>query len=442
MGRTARASTRSPVPATRFDVIVVGRGAVGAAAALGMSQSGLRTAVLAPATERAASPARRAPRAADGEVGASTGTRAGIDTANDTANDDWDARVFALSPASRALLEGLRVWDALDAARIAPVYDMRVYPSASREAPQLRFDAYEACVDALAWIVEGRNLSAAFDRALGFSGVVAIDGRLAAIESDPANSVATVALDDGTELQARLVIGADGAHSALRSAAGIAASERPYPQRAVVANFAIGRPHRDCAYQWFGEHGILALLPLPGDRCSIVWSAPLPLADALADCDAQLLARRVDAVAQGQLGEMRLITPQQTYPLRLLDVATSIAARVALVGDAAHVVHPLAGQGMNLGLGDVQTLLDVLHAREAFRDLGDRLLLRRYERARAEAVTAMRLATDGLQRLFDPEADPPLPALIRPLLAARELGWRIVENSPCLKRRLIVHAAS
>ncbi len=428
MSRTARAGTRTLVPATRFDVIVVGRGAVGAAAALGLSQLGLRTAVLAPAAADGASPTRRTPRA--------TGATAA------TPDDDWDARVFALSPASRALLERLRVWDALDAARIAPVYDMRVYPSATHDAPQLRFDAYEACVDALAWIVEGRNLSAAFDRALGFAGVVAIDGRLAAIANDAADSFATVTLDDGSELQARLVIGADGARSSLRSAVGIAANERAYPQRAIVANFAIGRPHRDCAYQWFGEHGILALLPLPGERCSIVWSAPLALADALAVCDPRALAQRVDAVARGQLGAMRLITPQQSHPLRLLDVASSIAARVALVGDAAHVVHPLAGQGMNLGLGDVQTLLGVLHAREPFRDLGDRLLLRRYERARAEAVTAMRLATDGLQRLFDPDADPPLPALMRPLVAARELGWRIVESSPWLKRRLIVHAAS
>jgi 2-polyprenyl-6-methoxyphenol hydroxylase-like FAD-dependent oxidoreductase len=125
-------------------------------------------------------------------------------------------------------------------------------------------------------------------------------------------------------------------------------------------------------------------------------------------------------------------------------VERTIAPRAALIGDAAHVVHPLSGQGMNLGFGDVQALVDAVAAREPFRDPGDLLLLRRYERARREAVATMRLTTDGLQRLFD-EGSPlplPLPGLLRPLVGARELGWRLVESSPWLKRRLIAHAAS
>lgn len=424
MSSHAHAGARALASTTHFDAIVVGRGAVGAAAALGLAQSGLRTAIVAPA---------RGPAASGGEGGGASDGEGG---------ENWDARVFALSPASRTLLQGLRVWDAIDAERVAPVHEMRVYPSAAPDAPELFFDAYEGCVDALAWIVEGRNLGAAFDRALGFAAVASIDARLAGVSADPASSWAAVTLEDGRELQAKLVIGADGAASPLRSAAGIGTSERLYPQRAVVANLRIGKPHRDCAYQWFGGHGILALLPLPGDRCSIVWSAPLPLADALLECDAGRLAHRVNEVAQGRLGELERITPQQAYPLRLLEVERAIAPRVALVGDAAHVVHPLAGQGMNLGLGDVQALLRVMHAREPFRDPGDRLLLRRYERSRAEAVASMRVATDGLQRLFDPESDLPLPALMQPLAGLRELGWRIVESSPWLKRRLIAHAAS
>lgn len=425
MVRPARVQSRALAPTTNFDVVVVGRGAVGAATALGLAQSGLRTAILAPARPAAAPP--QSLPTGQGDV---------------APVEDWDPRVFALSPASRALLERLRVWDALDATRLAPVHEMRIYPSAAPDAPELSFDAYEGCVDALAWIVEGRNLSSALDRALAFAGVASVDARLVGIACEPAASAATVVLDDGRELHARLVVGADGAASPLRAAVGVRATERLYPQRAVVANFATEKPHRDCAYQWFGGHGILALLPLPGERCSMVWSAPLPLAETLLEPDPKLLAQRVNEVARGRLGELRVLTSQQAYPLRLLEVERAIAPRVALVGDAAHVVHPLAGQGMNLGFGDVQALLDVVHAREPFRDIGDHLLLRRYERARAEAVTAMRLATDGLQRLFDPESDLPLPALMRPLVGARELGWRIVESMPWLKRRLIAHAAS
>ena len=395
-----------------YDVLVVGRGAVGGAAALGLSQAGLRTAVVAPA----------APVDASGA-------------------DDWDARVFALSPASRVLLQRLRAWDALDASRVAPVYDMHVYPQARDGAPELHFGAYEACVDALAWIVEGRNLQSALDRALSFSGVTRIDARVAAIDAG-APGHASVTLDDGRTLKARLIVGADGAHSPLRDMLGIETSVRDYPQHAVVANFETSRPHRDGAWQWFGAHGILALLPLPGQRCSIVWSAPVPLAQTLAGLAPDALAARVSQASLATLGELRCITPAQTFPLRLVRVMRTIGTRAVLIGDAAHAVHPLSGQGMNLGLGDVHALLDVVAAREPFRDLGDPLLLRRYERARAEAVATMRLTTDSLQRLFDPDFEPALPALLRPLVGVREIGWRAVASSGWLKRRLIAHAAS
>jgi ubiquinone biosynthesis UbiH/UbiF/VisC/COQ6 family hydroxylase len=398
---------------TRFDALVAGRGAVGAAAALGLAQSGMKVGVVAPA--RAAEPAP------------------------DTA--DWDARVLALSPAARSLLQSLRAWDAMDASRIAPVYDMRIYPAARADAPELHFGAYEACVEALAWIVENRNLQSALDRALAFAGVTPVDARVAAIDTS-APGAAAVGLDDGRTLHARLVVGADGAASPLRHMLGIDSTETEYPQRAVVANFETELPHRDCAMQWFGDHGILALLPLPGNRASIVWSAPLPLADTLLQLDAEALAARVAEVTQRALGSLVRITPQQAFPLRLIEVSRMIAPRVALVGDAAHVVHPLAGQGMNLGFGDVQQLLDTLRAREPWRDPGDALLLRRYERARREPVAMMRLTTDALQKLFDPQSAASLPWPLRPFVGARELGWRAVASSAWLKRRLIAHAAS
>jgi ubiquinone biosynthesis UbiH/UbiF/VisC/COQ6 family hydroxylase len=401
------ASSAATAPSSQ-DVIVVGRGAIGCATALGLAQSGLRVALVGPAAPPDAS--------------------------------DWDSRIYAISPASRQLLDGLRVWQALDAGRVAPVHDMRIYPSARAGAPELHFGAYEACVDALAWILENRNLMQALERSLGFTSVQVHPQKIVAAQTD--DPLASVTLEDGARLQARLLVAADGAESPLRGFLGLSASHRDYPQQAVVANFAASRPHQDCAYQWFGDHGILALLPLPGERCSIVWSAPSTLAQSLMSLPADELARRTAEVAGHALGELRPLGEARCFPLRLIQSEAMVAPRAVLLGDAAHVLHPLAGQGMNLGFGDVAELLSVVRSREPYRELGDRLLLRRYERARREPVLAMKLATDGLQRLFDPDAEPALPTLLRPLLAARELGWQAVAGSGWLRRRLIRHAVS
>ena len=191
-----------------------------------------------------------------------------------------------------------------------------------------------------------------------------------------------------------------------------------------------------------GPHGILAMLPLPGNRCSIVWSAPKERVPGLLELTHDAFAREVSALSSGLLGDLAVITPPQRFPLRMIRVERLIAPRAVLVGDAAHAVHPLSGQGMNLGFGDVAALLETLERREPFRDLGDHLLLRRYERARREPVATMRRTTDGLQRLFDPDSALGLPAALRPLAAFRETGWRLVQHSPWLKRRLIAHAAS
>jgi 2-polyprenyl-6-methoxyphenol hydroxylase-like FAD-dependent oxidoreductase len=227
----------------------------------------------------------------------------------------------------------------------------------------------------------------------------------------------------------------------------------------VVANFDTSLPHRDCAYQWFGAHGILALLPLPAGagnaqasasavasmaapagRCSIVWSAPHALADELLALEPADLAARVEAVSGRTLGKMTPIGPAAGWPLRLGKVDSLVARRVALVGDAAHVVHPLAGQGMNLGFGDVQALAETLRGREAPRDPGELLLLRRYERSRAEPVLAMRLATDGLQKLFDPASALSQGPFGAPLAALRGLGWQAVASSGLLRRLLVSQA--
>ncbi|HRA77925.1 MAG TPA: FAD-dependent monooxygenase [Burkholderiaceae bacterium] len=412
--------------AARTDVAVVGRGGVGLAIALALARTGLSTTLIG------------APPA-------------------DGSNDPWDLRVFALSPATRALLESIGVWHALDAQRIAPVYDMRVYPAFGTDRGPLQFSAYEAHVDALAWIVEQRNLLRALEQAVRFAGMPVIDERFDGFDSDAAasptastapDSAVHLRLDGGRRLRARLVVGADGATSRVRDAAGLAWTVSDYPQRALVAHFDTEQPHRDIAWQWFGRDGVLALLPLPAGtgpgapagRVSMVWSAPLELADALQAMPAGELAARVQAAAGSALGTMTPISRVEAFPLRLGRVASMIAPRVALVGDAAHLVHPLAGQGMNLGFGDVAALAGALRERERGRDPGERLVLRRYERARAEPVMAMRSATDGLQRLFDPSRQP-LPAALAPVVeSVVALGWRAVASSGWLKRQLVSHA--
>jgi ubiquinone biosynthesis UbiH/UbiF/VisC/COQ6 family hydroxylase len=420
------------------DVAVVGRGAVGLTAALALARIGLPTTLIG------------APPSVD------AGTVAGDDV------DPWDLRVFALSPATRALLESIGVWHALDAARIAPVYDMRVFPAFTSDRDVLHFSAYEARVEALAWIVEQRNLMRALGQAVRFAGLQIVDEAFDRVDADPRTlqsasgtvpePTISVGLEGGRRLSVRLLVGADGAGSRVRESAALTWSVSDYPQRALVAHFDTGRPHRDIAWQWFGRDGILALLPLPlpwppatapdapQGRVSMVWSAPPELADALLAMTSGELAARVQQAAGAALGTMSAISRVQAFPLRLGRVASMVGHRVALVGDAAHLVHPLAGQGMNLGFGDVAALVRVLREGASGGDPGDRLLLRRYARARAEPVAAMRSATDALQRLFDPTRRP-APAALAPLVeSALALGWRAVAGSRWFRRQLVAQA--
>ncbi|MCO5101338.1 MAG: FAD-dependent monooxygenase [Burkholderiaceae bacterium] len=414
----------------RTDVAVVGRGAVGVAAALALSSAGLSTVLV--------------------------GARPGSDAIDES--DAWDLRVFALSPATRRLLESIGAWQSLDMQRVAPVYDMRVFPAFGSQDDELHFSAYESCIEALAWIVEQRNLMRALDDAQHAAGLRIVDERFEGFETpaeNPAHSASAVPaasvrlmLEGGRRIEARLVVGADGAASRVRQAAGIDSRVSDYPQRALVAHFDTSLSHRDVAWQWFGEHGVLALLPLPvsalahapAGRVSMVWAAPHELADELQAMTPEQLAARVQRATGSVLGAMTSISRVAGFPLRLARSSSLVAPRVALVGDAAHVVHPLAGQGMNLGFGDVEALARTLRTRESMRDPGDRLLLRRYERARAEPVSAMRRTTDGLQRLFDPMrplAPKPVAPLVRSFVG---LGWRVVARSGWIRKRLVAQA--
>ncbi|MGZ9710855.1 FAD-dependent monooxygenase [Glaciimonas sp. GNP009] len=413
------------------DICIVGNGAIGKTAALGLAQAGLTVTLLAqPPTVP-----RGAPSGSSTSPSSIPLPRVESDSAD--AVVDWDTRVFALNHIARSLLSGLKVWDALDASRVAPVESMLVKGGADANAGSISFDAFSARTGALAWIVEGSNLNQALDAALKFAhNVRVVDGRAQQMTIDADNGgSATLTLDDGSLLSSTLLVGADGAQSWVRHQCDIGIDYRSYHQRAIVANFEAELPHRGVAHQWFtAEEGIIALLPLPGQRVSLVWSAPESLAPTLLGESMSQLAERLSLVAGDQLGRLTPLQPEkvQSFPLALIRSHALVAPRVALIGDAAHLVHPLAGHGMNLGFGDVAALIAVLSGRGPHRDCGDATVLLKYARLRKEEILLMQFATDGLERLFGLD--------IAPLRLVRNVGLNLLDRLPVLKRRLMGHA--
>ena len=372
----------------------MGGGPVGAC--LAIAARGLRTAVVSH-ERRAAGPAREG---------------------------SFDARVYALSPGNVACLQRLGVWRHVPSARVQPVLAMRVFGDDGRSS--LEFDAYRAGVPELAWIVEDAALQDALWQVMDAELVIG------QCESLSVGRDAVLGFRDGRRLSAAFVVGADGADSFVRRAAAIAATEKGYQQAAVVANFHCERPHDGVAWQWFQRGPVLALLPLPGRQVSMVWSLPAARAASVAALSPQALCAEVETASRGVLGKLSLSTPPRSYPLRKLRAQRLVQPRVALLGDAAHVIHPLAGQGLNLGLQDAQVLAAVLAAREPGRDPGDERLLRRYERGRAEPILAMNAVVDGLFRLFGSGGER--------WSRLRNAGLNLTDRLPVLKNILIRQA--
>lgn len=384
-----------------FDVVVIGAGLVGLALAPALARAGLHVALV----DRA----RIAAPLFDPET--------------------WDTRIFAVSPGSATFLRALGAWQSLSPARIEAIECMHVVGDAGAT---IEFSAYELGERALAWIVEERALRAALLPLAYEAGVEVIgDAAPTGLEFSPAAGTLTIAASDGTTrpLSAKLVVGADGARSWTRAAAGIVAEEKPYDQTAVVANFACDRAHHGMARQWFRADGsVLAWLPLPGRRMSMVWSAPNALAAELASLDEASLCARVAEAGTHALGTLTPLSAAAAFPLGLLKLPATIAHRLALVGDAAHGVHPLAGQGVNLGFGDAEALAGILADRGPVGDPGAALLLERFARRRVEPVLAMQTVTDGLLRLFAPT--------VPWLKNLRNAGLTVVDHAPFLKRAL------
>jgi len=386
----------------KVDVAIVGGGLVGGSIARALCQSGLSLALVEP----------RLPRPMPAA--------------------EFDLRVYALNPRSMRCLEGWGVCPRLAQERVAPVQEMLVFGDDG--SSKLEFSAYRNGVFELAAIVEESNLQQALTGSLNGQADLALLSGVECLRANWTDAAAVLALSNGAELEARLVIAADGAESRMRSQAGIEVEIHEYAQKAVVANFHVETPHRNAAYQWFRRDGVLALLPLPQGQVSMVWCTADAHAQDLLAMSGEELARAVGDAASHRFGAMRIAGSAAAFALRRLRATRLIAPRLALLGDAAHNVHPLAGQGLNLGIADVESLAGVIGGRGLESDCGAKALLRRYERSRKEDILAMECVTDGLHKLFGSSL-PGLPRLrnaglnltnrlepLKKLLAKRALG--------------------
>jgi 2-octaprenylphenol hydroxylase len=384
------------------DVAIVGAGMVGASLALRLAHEGFNVALIE---------SREPPRW--------------------SANDEVDLRVVAIAPSSVDFLNRAGAWNAIASARVSPYRKMHVWDSV---APgELTFDAADSGDASLGYIVENRLIQSALWQELQRAQIaLRVPAKVEATESNADRR--TLTFDDGTTLNARIVVAADGAESTLRDLLRIDTTTRDYEQRAIVAHVRTERAHESTAWQRFLPNATLAFLPLADGRASIVWSVPTNEAERLLALDDIAFCRELGATFDFRLGKIEATTKRVAIPLRMRLAKSYIAPRFVLIGDAAHVVHPLAGQGVNLGLRDASELADILiEARNAKRDFAAEYVLRRYERRRRSDDTLSAYAFDTIQRVFGSD--------FPPIAALRGVGLAIADRVVPIKRRLARHAA-
>ncbi|MGA1561737.1 MAG: FAD-dependent oxidoreductase [Gammaproteobacteria bacterium] len=386
------------------DVLVVGGGLIGAATALALAQSGWRVRLLEAGSGPQAIPAA----------------------------SDVTARVSAISPASFNLLNHLGVWSRMDAAQVLPYQAMQVWES-DILTNGMHFTASENGVPALGYFLENETLRAALWQALEGAGVAIETGVV--LERVTVRAAFVDAASAAQRYRARLIAVTDGAESSVRSMLGIDVQREAYGHDALVTTVRTEHAHQDTAWQRFLPGGPLAFLPLADGRCSIVWSQPPEhAAENAALDDAAFCLALSDALGETLLGRVLNATPRITFPLQKRQAEHYVRPRVALLGDAAHTLHPLAGQGVNLGFQDVAALAAVLGRAVSgtVQDPGEFARLRRYERARRGDNVLMQAGMAGLKSLFEQEQ--------APLRALRRWGLAAVGKSALLKRQFALQA--
>ena len=393
------------------DVTVVGAGLVGLAAALACHQAGYSVALL-----------DSGPGLTQSQLNAD---------ANSLCNDhsQWDARIYAISPNNAKWLAELGAWPLLDKARLGQINAMQIFA----DGVPMSLDAEDESADCLAYVLESRALAQALHERVSMTGMpVLFNHGCVAFDS----ATTTLHLADKRTIQSSLVIAADGSQSWLRQQLGITVQKKSYAQLGIVANFSVELDHAHVARQWFTSHRqdggtILAWLPLSSNTVSIVWSVPLAYADELLALSPSAFTQAVMQAGGQALGDMRLLSPPVAFPLSRQTCERTVQDGVVLVGDAAHQIHPMAGQGVNLGFRDVIDLLASWQTKNSYQSLADSRLLNAYTRRRKADVLSMQLLTDGLFQIF---------ASTNPVLnSIRNAAWQLA-NQGLVKKTLLALA--
>ena len=399
------------------DIVLVGAGLVGLSAAIAFAQQGKSVCLV-----DAKKPAIKLKKA-------------------------WDERVYALTPATEAWLKMIGVWAHVDVSRVNPINTMHIFDDANMldksEAQPLVLRDEDANLPKLGVIIENQNLMHALWQQLkaleakNAAVTVITDAPCQSLEHTQQNTV--LGLDNGQQIAAKLVIAADGVDSWVRKQANIGVTKKYFHQTAIVANFKVEKHHQNVARQWFAPHDVLALLPLPDKIVSIVWSVSTERAVELLALSAAELAHNVREYSGGVLGGLTQIGSTRSFVLNQQTASKLIAERVVLMGDAAHQIHPMAGQGVNLGFRDVMQLASLttkycVNKHRAMQDVGDVMFLRQYERARKVDIVTMTQLTSGLDALFASDNSW--------LKQARQWGLRQLNAKTAIKKLLIQQVAA
>lgn len=385
-----------------YDVIIVGAGMVGTALACALGEKAFRVAMV-----DTSKPAMSWPE------------------------EGYDLRVSALTRATQQILETIHVWPRMQAERVSPFREMHVWDAAGEGV--LHFDSAELGEATLGHIVENRVTLKALHQQLATLESVRLLTEVQATTLDIDNTTATLTLNNDEVLNARLIVAADGSRSWVRQQRGISVRGWDYDQTALVTYVKTAQSHQETAWQRFLPTGPLAFLPLTEGYSSIVWSTTPEQAEQLKQLPEDHFAIELQAAFEDQLGVIEEVGPRATFPLRFFETNAYVGSRLALVGDAAHTIHPLAGQGVNLGMADAASLAEVLSsAKQARKDIGSLNVLRQYERWRRADNRSMLVAMDGFKRLFSNQSS---------LLGwIRNTGMSLVQQTPLVKNTIVRHA--